>query len=99
MIRPILLAVSLAAAGAVAPASADPPKAAVFDLELVDTSLEGEMLGASEAEARRLEMLSERLRNALTASGDYAVLDIAPLRAEAAKRNLQACGGCDRHMA
>ena len=98
MIRAVLLAISLLL-GAVAPASADRLKAAVFDLELVDTSLEGEMLGASEAEARRLAMLSERLRKALAASGAFDVLDVAPVRDEAAKRNLQACGGCDRRLA
>jgi hypothetical protein len=99
MMRAALLAISLLAGGAAAPASADPLKAAVFDLELVDTSLEGEMLGASEVEARRLAMLSERLRNALATSGAFEVLDMAPVRAEAANRNLQACGGCDRHLA
>jgi hypothetical protein len=97
--RAVLLAISLLAAGAAAPAAADPLKAAVFDLELVDTSLEGEMLGASEVEARRLAMLSERLRNALATNGAFDVLDMAPVRDEAAKRNLQACGGCDRHLA
>jgi hypothetical protein len=99
MIRAVLVALSLVAAGGGAPASADRLKAAVFDFELVDTSLEGEMLGASEAEARRIAMLSERLRDALATRGDFDVLDIGPVRDEAAKRNLQACGGCDRHLA
>jgi hypothetical protein len=99
MIRAALLAISLLAGGGVAPASADRLKAAVFDLELVDTSLEGEMLGASDVEARRLAMVSQRLRSALATSGAFDVLDIAPVREEAAKRNLQACGGCDRHLA
>jgi hypothetical protein len=90
-----LFATALSASGAVAAA----PKAAVFDFELVDTSLAGAMLGASEVEAKRIAMLSDRLRSALAGSGEYEVVDIGPVRSEAANRNLQACGGCDRHMA
>jgi hypothetical protein len=78
---------------------AEPARMAVFDLELVDTSLEGEMNGASEVESRRLAMLSERLRAALAASGRYELVDIAPVRDEAGQQNLQSCGGCDRRMA
>lgn len=78
---------------------ADPLRAAVFDLELVDTSLEGEMMGASDVEAQRLAMLTARLRAALAASGEYEVLDIAPVREEAAGSNLRACRGCDRRLA
>jgi hypothetical protein len=89
-------AAALCASGSAAAAA---PKAAVFDFELVDTSLDGAMLGASEVEAKRIAMLSDRLRSALAGSGEYDVVDIAPVRAEAANRNLQACGGCDRHMA
>jgi hypothetical protein len=78
---------------------AEPARTAVFDLELVDTSLEGEMNGASEVESRRLAMLSDRLRGALAASGRYELVDIAPVREAAGQQNLQSCGGCDRRMA
>jgi hypothetical protein len=94
----ILLALALAATNIHA-GQADPLRTAVFDLELVDTSLEGEMNGASEVESRRLAMLSERLRAALAASGRYELVDIAPVREEANQQNLQSCGGCDRRMA
>ncbi len=94
----ILLAIALAATPFDA-GQAEPVRTAVFDLELVDTSLEGEMNGASEVESRRLAMLSERLRAALAASGRYELVDIAPVREAAAQQNLQSCGGCDRRMA
>ena len=80
-------------------ASAEALRAAVFDLELVDTSLEGEMLGKSDIEAQRLAMLTDRLRTALDASDSYEVLDIAPVREAARGSNLRACGGCDRRFA
>ncbi len=94
----IMLALALAAAPFAA-GQAEPARTAVFDLQLVDTSLEGEMNGASEVESRRLAMLSERLRAALAASGRYELVDIAAVRDEAGQQNLQSCGGCDRRMA
>jgi len=78
-----------------APAAAEPPKAAVFDFELLDTSLQGEMNGPQADEQRRLKDVTEQLRKALAESGKYAVLDIAPVNAAAHASNLQACGGCD----
>ena len=93
IIAAVILALCPFEAGA-----ADPLKAAVFDLQLVDTSLEGEMSGAS-AERQRLTMLTERLRRALAASDRYELVDIAPVREAAASQNLQACGGCDVRLA
>jgi hypothetical protein len=77
------------------PALAEPLKAAVFDFELLDTSLQGEVKGPQADEQRRLADVAEQLRKALVESGKYAVLDIAPLNAAAHASNLQACGGCD----
>jgi hypothetical protein len=77
-------------------AQAAPVRAAVFDFELVDTSLEGEIMGKSAVETARVAMLSARLRDALAASGTYEIVDIAPVREEASRSNLQSCGGCDR---
>jgi len=94
----IMLALALAATPFAA-GQAEPIRTAVFDLQLVDTSLEGEMNGASEVESRRLAMLSERLRAALAASGRYELVDIAPVQEAARQQNLQSCGGCDRRMA
>jgi hypothetical protein len=78
-----------------APARADPPKLAVFDFELLDTSLEGEMRGPQADEHDRLIRISDQVRRQLTESGRFQLLDIAPVKAAAEGSNLQACGGCD----
>ena len=88
----IVLVLTLVSA---APAYADPPKVAVFDFELVDTSLQGEMYGPRSDEHDRLLHAGEQLRNDLAASGRFQVIDIAPVNAAAHGSNLQACGGCD----
>jgi hypothetical protein len=77
------------------PAHGDPLKAAVFDFELLDTSLQGEVNGPQADEQRRLKEVSEQLRKALAEAGKFVVLDIAPVNAAAHASNLQACGGCD----
>ena len=77
------------------PAPAEPLKAAVFDLELFDTSLQGEMKGPQADEQRRLRDVSEQLRKGLADAGKFVVLDIAPVNAAAHASNLQACSGCD----
>ena len=78
-----------------APAHADPPKIAIFDFELVDTSLQGEVDGPRRDEHDRLMRAGDQLRAALAASGKFRVLDIFPVNAAAHGSNLQACGGCD----
>jgi hypothetical protein len=78
-----------------APAYAEPAKIAVFDFELVDTSLQGEVDGPRADEQRRLREAGDQLRKALAESGKFVVLDIAPVLAAAHASNLQACGGCD----
>ena len=77
------------------PARADPPKLAVFDFELLDTSLEGEMRGPQADERARLIHISDLVRRQLTESGKFQLLDIAPVKAAAEGSNLQSCGGCD----
>lgn len=77
------------------PARADPPKLAVFDFELVDTSLQGEVNGPRADEHDRLMRVGDQLRRQLAESGKYHLLDIAPVNAAAHGSNLQACGGCD----
>jgi len=88
----IVLVLTLVSA---APAYADAPKVAVFDFELVDTSLQGEMYGPRSDEHDRLLYAGDQLRNYLSASGRFQVIDIAPVNAAAHGSNLQACGGCD----
>jgi hypothetical protein len=72
---------------------------AVFDFELIDTSLEGAVRGARADEQERLVRVSNQLRQLLKDSGRFSFVDIAPIASEAQASNLQACGGCDIHFA
>jgi hypothetical protein len=92
------LALALAFAG-VAQARAGAPKTAVFDFELIDTSLDGEMNGKRADEQARLGRAGDQLRKGLADSGKFVVLDIASVQAEARGSNLQSCGGCDVDLA
>jgi hypothetical protein len=92
MIVPMLLSLSM-------PALAAQTKVAVFEFELIDTSLEGAMNGPRADEQRRLARLADELRGRLAASGRYAPVDLSPVAAEARASNLQACGGCDAKLA
>src|SRR5262249_22104000 len=80
-------------------ARAEPPKLAVFDFELLDTSLEGEMRGPQADEHGRLIRISDQVRRQLSESGKFQLLDISPVKAAAEGSNLQACGGCDVQFA
>jgi hypothetical protein len=81
------------------PEPADAQTVAVFDFELIDTSLEGEINGSRADERSRLTRLSDQLRRRLEESGRFSLVDIAPIADEARASNLQACGGCDAHLA
>jgi len=78
-----------------ASARADLPKIAVFDFELVDTSLQGEVNGPRADEQERLMRVGDLLRKELAESGKFQLLDVTPVNAAAHGSNLQACGGCD----
>jgi hypothetical protein len=81
---------------------AETPKvtAAVFDFELYDTSLEGEVRGLNEAEQQRLGMISELLRRLMVESGRYRVVDLTPVAAEIEAAGLfRGCNGCDVDIA
>jgi hypothetical protein len=80
-------------------ARAEPPRVAVFDFELIDTSLQGELQGPRQDEQARLAHAAEQLRTALQDSGKFRVLDIGPVNDAAHHSNLQACGGCDVKLA
>lgn len=82
-----------------ATAHAGAPKVAVFDFELLDTSLEGEIKGARSDEHARLLQISAQLRDDIRQSDRYDVMEMAALNVAAQGRNLQACGGCDVQMA
>lgn len=78
---------------------AAPHAVAVFDFELIDTSLEGAVNGPRADEQARLARTGDQLRQRLSESGRVDVIDIAPVAAEARASNLQACGGCDARLA
>ncbi len=80
---------------AAVPAHADTPKLAVFDFELIDTSLQGEMDGPRQDEHERLMRAGDQLRKELADSGKFRLVDIGPVSAATHGANLQACGGCD----
>jgi len=77
-----------------APAFGAAPKLAVFDLELIDTSVEGNA-PSPKAVQDRLMRASDQLRRELAQSGKFEIVDIAAVNAAAHDNNLQACGGCD----
>ena len=81
------------------PVRADPPKLAVFDFELIDTSLQGEVDGPRSDERDRLMRIGDQLRKEITESGKFQLIDISPVNAAAHGSNLQACGGCDVKLA
>jgi len=93
---PIVLAVLAAHGG---PALAAQRAVAVFDFELIDTSLDGAVNGPRPDEQARLAAVSERLRRWLAESGQFRLVDMTPVAGEARASNLQACGGCDARLA
>jgi Protein of unknown function (DUF2380) len=80
-------------------ALAEVPKAAVFDFELIDTSLDGEKNGARADEQARLMRVGDQIRKGLAESGKFSVVNIASVQTAAHNSNLQACGGCDVQFA
>ena len=58
---------------------------AVFDFELIDTSLEGALRGARPDEQQRLARLSEH--QLLRDSGRFSLVDITPIAREAQASN------------
>ncbi|MGF6306683.1 hypothetical protein ABIB82_000830 [Bradyrhizobium sp. i1.8.4] len=71
-----------------AAARAEPPKLAVFDLEMIDTSLQGEVNGPRTDEQARLLRTGDQVRKELADSGKFRVLDIAPVNAAAQSSGL-----------
>lgn len=76
----------------------------VFDAELIDTSLEGEMLGSNPNETTRLVLITDQLRNGLQSSGAFEVLDTTPAAQALTKlkdsvRYLHDCNDCELDIA
>src|SRR5262249_28431701 len=72
---------------------------AVFDFELIDTSLEGAIRGARPDEQQRLARLSDQLRQLLRDSARFWLVDFTPTPREALASNVQAFVGCDIQLA
>src|SRR5688572_13903704 len=96
MHRFVLTAVVLQVLAAPMASAAEPARLALFDLELVDSSLQGEMAGADPAEEARLRMIQEELRARLQESGRFQLVDTAPVAAQVeAAGVLWSCNGCE----
>jgi hypothetical protein len=98
MIRLLLACVGVALAAAV-PAHAA-PKAAIFPVELIDVSLDGEYVGPRADEARRLVLATEELHRLVARDAGYEVLDLGALASELARAApLYKCNGCEIDLA
>ena len=76
--------------------AAEPARLAVFDFELIDSSLQGELQGLDPADAARLRTMEAELRERLAASGRFELVDTAPAAAEVdAAGHLWSCNGCE----
>lgn len=90
------LAVLLAVLCAQPASAAEPPRVAVFGFELVNTSLQQ----TTPEERDRLRRLGEQLRAALQQSGEYRVVDVAPVQPDVAKAGgIRECNGCELELA
>jgi hypothetical protein len=68
-------------------------------IELIDTSLPGQVYGPRADEHDRLLRIGDQLRRELGDSGKFQIVDISPVNVAAHQSNLQACGGCDLKLA
>jgi hypothetical protein len=103
--RTSVLALALAGAAAVAlgltplTATAAETRVAVFGFELIDSSLDGEMLGTTKEEQARLAAMAPRAAAWLHEKKGYAPVDLSAVAEQAGHSNLQNCGNCDIKMA
>jgi Protein of unknown function (DUF2380) len=82
----------------VVPAATAAERAAVFEFEFIDTSLDGEILGMTAEEKARIAKMAPMARELLAKYG-FESVDIAPVAEKAKNSNLQSCGFCDAAMA
>jgi hypothetical protein len=93
------IATAVPLAAFVASAQATEPKVAVFDFELVDTSIEGATYGRRPDQGQRLARAGDQLRDRLAKSGRVEVVAIAAVAVQAGAADLRTCGGCDAKLA
>jgi Protein of unknown function (DUF2380) len=80
--------------------AAEPARLAVFDFELIDSSLQGEMQGIDPADQARLRMIEAELRQRLAESGRFVLVDTAPAADQIdAAGVLWSCNGCELGIA
>jgi len=79
------------------PAAAEPAiPVAVFDVELINTS----PAASTPEEIERTRVLGQQLRDALSRSGRYRIVDLAPVRAALDQAPaLRTCNGCELPLA
>jgi hypothetical protein len=79
---------------------AEPARLAVFDFELIDTSLQGEIEGVDPADQARLRMIEAELRARLAESDRFELVDTAPVADQIdAAGVLWSCNGCELGIA
>lgn len=93
-----LLVSALVVAGAPGAARAA-TRIAVFPVEFVDTSQEGETNGTRADETARLKMTAELLSTLLTRSGRYAVVTMDPAAVAEVSGAILGCNGCELAVA
>lgn len=78
----------------------EPAPIAVLGFELIDTSLQGELQGTSQAELDRLDLITAIVRERLGESGGYRIVDTTPAADEIARVGyLHNCNGCELDIA
>ena len=97
--RAFAILVLMMLAGSATLCAAEPLRLAVFDLEMIDTSLQDQTHGLRADDRDRLQRTSDQLRKELGESDKYRLVDVSPVNAAAHQSNLQACGGCDVKLA
>lgn len=80
-------------------AQAAGPKVAVFNFELVDTSLEGATNGPRPDQQQRLARAGSELRDQLAKSCWVEVVDIAAVATQADAADLRTCDDCETNFA
>lgn len=76
-------------------AHAETQKVAVFDLQIA----RGAPVPPTDEDIARVKRTSDELRMLLKESGRFELVSTDPVRAEAAKHDLRACGGCAEDLA
>ena len=88
------------AAVAAAPVALTPVRLAVFPFELDDTSASAETTGETASDASGLTETTDAIRQLLSQTGRYQIVDVGAADADAAKAHaLHDCGGCDGPIA